>query len=75
MDVIIALNDRSPSERRRGAVLRDSLCACVLSGSSSLLFGEGSRGLGSSRMDFVLDNNVNAFGLPFLAAFAAEDAD
>jgi len=26
-------------------------------------------------MDFVLDNNVNAFGLPFLAAFAAEDAD
>jgi len=70
----MALNDRSPSEIGRGAVLSDSLCACVLSGSINLLFGEGSRGLGSSRMDFVLDSSVNAFGLPFLTTFPPEEA-
>lgn len=73
LEVIIALNDRSPSEIGRGAVLRDSLCACVFSGSINLLFGEGSRGLGSSRIDFVLDSKLNAFGLPFLITFAPED--
>jgi hypothetical protein len=70
----MALNDRSPSEIGRGAVLTDSLCACVLSGSIKwLLFGEGSRGLGSSRIDFVLESRVNPFGLPFLTTFAPEE--
>jgi hypothetical protein len=69
----MALSDRSFSVAGRGAVLIESECVCVFSGSINLLFGDGSRGLCSSRIDFVLDNKLNGFGLPFLMTLLLEE--
>jgi hypothetical protein len=68
----MALNDLSFSGPGRGAVLSDSVRVYALSGSVNLLFGDGSRGLCSSRIDFVLDNKLNGFGFPFLMTFVFE---
>jgi len=73
LELIIALNDLSLSGAGRGAVLSDSVCVYALSGSINLLFGDVSRGLCSSRIDFVLDNKLNGFGLLFLMMFVFEE--
>jgi len=52
------------------------LCACAVSTRSRamcLSVGEGSRGLFSSRIDFVRDSRLKGFGLFFLMTFGFED--
>ena len=63
----MSLNDLSFSDRS-GAVLSPLLYACVLSESICLLSGEVSLGLCSSpRIDLVLPNKLNGFGLFFFS--------
>lgn len=66
----MSLNDLSFSDRR-GAVFSEAY-SCDLSGSNSLLFGGASRGLASSRMDFVLPSRLKGLGLFFLTVFDVE---
>jgi hypothetical protein len=66
----MSLNDRSLSPRK-GAVFSE-LYVLGLSGSRNLLFGGGSRGLGSSRIDFVRLSRLKGFGLLFLVVFNVE---
>jgi hypothetical protein len=63
----MSLNDLSFSDRS-GAVFSE-LYVCGLSGSNSLLFDGASRGLCSSRIDFVLPSKLNGLGLCFLIVF------
>lgn len=63
----MSLNDLSFSDRS-GAVFKE-LYVCGLSGSSNLLFGGASRGLCSSRIDFVRPSRLNGLGLFFLIVF------
>lgn len=63
----MSLNDLSFSNRS-GAVFSE-LYVCDLSGSNNLLFGGASRGLCSSRIDFVLPSKLNGLGLFFLIVF------
>lgn len=54
------------------------LCAWAVSarsGAMGLSVGEGSRGLCSSRIDFVLDKRLKGFGLFFFVTFGFEDED
>lgn len=71
----MSLNDLSLSERK-GAVLMELLWACVLSGYSGIFsVGDSSRGLGSSRIDLVLERRLKGLGLFFRRAFELEDGE
>jgi hypothetical protein len=66
----MSLNDLSFSDRS-GAVFIEAY-VCDLSGSKNLLFDGASRGLASSRMDFVLPSRLKGLGLFFLIVFDVE---
>jgi hypothetical protein len=71
----MALSDRSFSVAGSGAVLIESEYVCIFSDSINLLFGDGSRGLCSSRTDLVLESKLNGFGLAFLMTLGFEEDD